>query len=63
MNLRGDSIDEFHRRNHSISSSWSQDFLKLGGYAALLTRLNEILEVEWRYVPSLFTEDWPETFK
>lgn len=28
--------------------SWSQEFLKLGGYSALLTRLNEILEVEWR---------------
>lgn len=30
------------------SASWSQEFLKLGGYSALLTRLNEILEVEWR---------------
>ncbi|KAF9041078.1 hypothetical protein BDZ89DRAFT_1060369 [Hymenopellis radicata] len=30
------------------SATWSQEFLKLGGYAALLTRLNEILEVEWR---------------
>jgi hypothetical protein len=30
--------------------SWSQDFLKAGGYSALLTRLNELLEVEWRYV-------------
>ncbi|KAJ7066869.1 armadillo-type protein [Mycena belliarum] len=30
------------------SASWSEEFLKLGGYAALLTRLNEILEVEWR---------------
>ena len=29
--------------------SWSQDFLKAGGYSALLTRLNELLEVEWRY--------------
>jgi hypothetical protein len=28
--------------------SWSQDFLKAGGYSALLTRLNELLEVEWR---------------
>jgi len=28
--------------------SWSEEFLKLGGYSALLTRLNEILEVEWR---------------
>ncbi|EGN98766.1 hypothetical protein SERLA73DRAFT_89764 [Serpula lacrymans var. lacrymans S7.3] len=30
------------------SASWSQEFLRLGGYNALLTRLNEILEVEWR---------------
>ncbi|KDR78820.1 hypothetical protein GALMADRAFT_137817 [Galerina marginata CBS 339.88] len=30
------------------TASWSQEFLKLGGYTALLTRLNEILEVEWR---------------
>ncbi|KAF8183389.1 armadillo-type protein [Pholiota molesta] len=30
------------------TASWSEEFLKLGGYAALLTRLNEILEVEWR---------------
>ncbi|KAH7913769.1 armadillo-type protein [Hygrophoropsis aurantiaca] len=30
------------------SASWSEDFLRLGGYNALLTRLNEILEVEWR---------------
>ncbi|KAG2146133.1 armadillo-type protein [Suillus bovinus] len=30
------------------SAIWSEDFLKLGGYNALLTRLNEILEVEWR---------------
>ncbi|KAG6910845.1 hypothetical protein DXG01_007160 [Tephrocybe rancida] len=30
------------------TASWSQEFLSLGGYSALLTRLNEILEVEWR---------------
>ncbi|KAK0446253.1 armadillo-type protein [Armillaria borealis] len=30
------------------SASWSQEFLSMGGYSALLTRLNEILEVEWR---------------
>ncbi|KAG5646973.1 hypothetical protein DXG03_001696 [Asterophora parasitica] len=30
------------------TASWSQEFLALGGYSALLTRLNEILEVEWR---------------
>jgi hypothetical protein len=30
------------------AASWSQDFLRAGGYSALLTRLNELLEVEWR---------------
>ena len=34
----------------SCSCSWSREFLKAGGYSALLTRLNELLEVEWRYV-------------
>ena len=32
--------------------SWTEDFLRSGGYSALLTRLNEILEVEWRSVQS-----------
>src|SRR5438445_543551 len=31
-------------------SSWTDEFLRSGGYGALLTRLNEILEVEWRSV-------------
>ncbi|KAJ3889015.1 armadillo-type protein [Lentinula edodes] len=30
------------------SASWTEEFLRSGGYAALLTRMNEILEVEWR---------------
>ncbi|KAJ3830049.1 armadillo-type protein [Lentinula raphanica] len=30
------------------SASWTEDFIRSGGYTALLTRLNEILEVEWR---------------
>ncbi|KAJ4477395.1 armadillo-type protein [Lentinula aciculospora] len=30
------------------SASWTEEFLRSGGYTALLTRLNEILEVEWR---------------
>ncbi|TDL25630.1 hypothetical protein BD410DRAFT_784664 [Rickenella mellea] len=30
------------------SASWTDEFFRQGGYAALLTRLNEILEVEWR---------------
>jgi hypothetical protein len=28
--------------------SWTEEFIQLGGYTALMTRLNEILEVEWR---------------
>ncbi|KAG8681233.1 hypothetical protein FRC08_015771 [Ceratobasidium sp. 394] len=30
------------------AASWSEDFLKLGGYSALMTRLHELLEMEWR---------------
>ncbi|KAI0687738.1 armadillo-type protein [Cytidiella melzeri] len=30
------------------SASWTEEFVWKGGYSALLTRLNEILEVEWR---------------
>ncbi|KAK7032252.1 hypothetical protein VNI00_013210 [Paramarasmius palmivorus] len=30
------------------SAGWTQDFVSSGGYSALLTRMNEILEVEWR---------------
>lgn len=32
--------------------SWTEEFLRSGGYSGLLTRLNEILEVEWRLVQS-----------
>lgn len=38
----------FFASSSSQIVSWSEEFLKLGGYAAMLTRLNEILEVEWR---------------
>ncbi|CAL1716994.1 unnamed protein product [Somion occarium] len=30
------------------AASWTLDFVNAGGYSALLTRLSEILEVEWR---------------
>ncbi|RPD74973.1 hypothetical protein L226DRAFT_553062 [Lentinus tigrinus ALCF2SS1-7] len=30
------------------STSWTETFIQHGGYDAVLTRLNEILEVEWR---------------
>ncbi|KAG8213095.1 armadillo-type protein, partial [Butyriboletus roseoflavus] len=30
------------------AASWTEDFLRSGGYSSMLTRLNEILEVEWR---------------
>ncbi|CCM03607.1 uncharacterized protein FIBRA_05745 [Fibroporia radiculosa] len=33
-------------RNEPLS--WTQEFLREGGYSALLTRLDEILQVEWR---------------
>ena len=33
---------------HQLHDSWTDAFVQHGGYDALLTRLNEILEVEWR---------------
>ncbi|KAL5526007.1 hypothetical protein ACEPAG_7345 [Sanghuangporus baumii] len=30
------------------SATWTETFFQLDGYSALLTRLNELLEVEWR---------------
>lgn len=35
--------------------SWTSSFLNSDGYSALLTRLNEILEVEWRSVSKLYS--------
>jgi len=49
MNLRGKEVGSLPFSLMTLFS-WSQEFLRLGGYAALLTRLNEILEVEWRFV-------------
>lgn len=48
IQLDVDIIKKLRLLLRNESASWSQDFLKLGGYSALLTRLNEILEVEWR---------------
>ncbi|KAK7061495.1 Drf-GBD domain-containing protein [Favolaschia claudopus] len=42
------SVKKLRLMLRNESASWSEEFLKLGGYSALLTRLNEILEVEWR---------------
>ncbi|CAE6363606.1 unnamed protein product [Rhizoctonia solani] len=30
------------------AASWSEDFLKTGGYSALMSRLHELLDMEWR---------------
>ncbi|CAE6371852.1 unnamed protein product [Rhizoctonia solani] len=30
------------------AASWSEDFLRMGGYSALMSRLHELLEMEWR---------------
>lgn len=46
----------------SFAPSWSETFLQQGGYSALLTRLIEILEIEWRcvwVVPCENTSDLP----
>ncbi|KAF5337944.1 hypothetical protein D9758_013127 [Tetrapyrgos nigripes] len=43
-----ESVKKLRLLLRNESANWTQDFLRLSGYSALLTRLNEILEVEWR---------------
>ncbi|KAJ7067210.1 armadillo-type protein [Mycena amicta] len=43
-----ESVKKLRLMLRNESASWTEEFLALGGYSALLTRLNEILEVEWR---------------
>ncbi|KAF7316606.1 Drf-GBD domain-containing protein [Mycena chlorophos] len=43
-----ESVKKLRLMLRNESASWTEEFLTLGGYSALLTRLNEILEVEWR---------------
>ncbi|KAG7098442.1 hypothetical protein E1B28_000393 [Marasmius oreades] len=46
--LEVESVKKLRLMLRNESASWTEDFLNAGGYTALLTRLNEILEVEWR---------------
>lgn len=48
MSQQGNSASIISAVDLNLPFSWSQQFLSLGGYSTLLTRLNEILEVEWR---------------
>ncbi|KAI9439764.1 armadillo-type protein [Lactarius indigo] len=48
LELEVDVVKKLRLLLRNEAASWSQDFLKAGGYSALLTRLNELLEVEWR---------------
>ncbi|KAH9041609.1 armadillo-type protein [Lactarius pseudohatsudake] len=48
LELEVDVLKKLRLLLRNEAASWSQDFLKAGGYSALLTRLNELLEVEWR---------------
>ncbi|KLO08801.1 hypothetical protein SCHPADRAFT_1000707 [Schizopora paradoxa] len=48
LQLDIESVKKLRLLLRNESASWTETFLQLGGYAALLTRLNEILEVEWR---------------
>ncbi|KAI0303580.1 armadillo-type protein [Multifurca ochricompacta] len=48
LELEVDILKKLRLLLRNEAASWSQDFLKAGGYSALLTRLNELLEVEWR---------------
>ncbi|KAF9264158.1 hypothetical protein L218DRAFT_253035 [Marasmius fiardii PR-910] len=43
-----ESVKKLRLMLRNESASWTEDFLNADGYVALLTRLNEILEVEWR---------------
>ncbi|KIY43968.1 hypothetical protein FISHEDRAFT_52044 [Fistulina hepatica ATCC 64428] len=43
-----ESVKKLRLLLRNESASWSLEFLKIGGYQALMVRLNEILEVEWR---------------
>ncbi|ESK94010.1 gtpase binding protein rid1 [Moniliophthora roreri MCA 2997] len=43
-----DSVKKLRLMLRNEPASWTKEFIEAGGYSALLTRLNEILEVEWR---------------
>ncbi|KAL0067951.1 hypothetical protein AAF712_005120 [Marasmius tenuissimus] len=46
--LEVESVKKLRLMLRNEPASWTEDFMDAGGYVALLTRLNEILEVEWR---------------
>ncbi|KAI0052305.1 hypothetical protein FA95DRAFT_1586737 [Auriscalpium vulgare] len=48
LDLDVDFVKKLRIYLRNESASWTQDFLATGGYDAVLTRLNELLEVEWR---------------
>ncbi|KAH9944810.1 armadillo-type protein [Amylocystis lapponica] len=48
VRLEIETVQKLRMLLRNEAASWTEDFLNVGGYAALLTRLNEILEVEWR---------------
>ncbi|KAF8525961.1 armadillo-type protein [Hysterangium stoloniferum] len=48
IHLEVDFVKKLRLLLRNESASWSEAFLRQGGYAALLTRLIEILEIEWR---------------
>ncbi|PCH39395.1 hypothetical protein WOLCODRAFT_141240 [Wolfiporia cocos MD-104 SS10] len=48
VQLEVETVKKLRLLLRNESTSWTQEFLQHGGYAALLTRLNEILNIEWR---------------
>ncbi|GBE87862.1 hypothetical protein SCP_1200870 [Sparassis crispa] len=46
--LEVDSVKKLRLLLRNEATTWTEEFLEQGGYGALLTRLTEILEVEWR---------------
>jgi len=48
MSRQGELLPDTHALVADPGYSWTEEFCRVGGYSALLTRLNEVLEVEWR---------------
>ncbi|OBZ72179.1 GTPase-binding protein rid1 [Grifola frondosa] len=46
--LEVESVKKLRLLLRNEAASWTEAFLQQGGYTAILTRLNEILTVEWR---------------
>ncbi|CAE6532960.1 unnamed protein product [Rhizoctonia solani] len=48
VQLEIDTVKKLRIMLRNEAASWSEDFLRMGGYSALMSRLHELLEMEWR---------------